>query len=460
MTATYMDDLGFDEAALAAALLDLLDRDEQAVPGIVASLPRLTTPAGTIINVIREAVASGQTPTRVDVWNESQVDDPVGEIRAALVEAMGDKVATGRRSADVARRAAGRIVARHHEVALADALAAAAAAPGDADRWADAVAARARLEAGSTSRGKLLTAMDAIDRWAKNETTPVVPTGFAWLDRATDGGLPVGGLTALVAPPGVGKSALALQWAVGAMLADADLRVVWAAGEMPLFGIGRRLVTAGSGLVEGCSPIGMTEAGEVTPHARAAGRRVAEAIGDRLVFVEPPITVAAIDAAVVETRARLVVVDYLQLVAVPDGGRDRTADLDRTVGQIRDMAIRREAAIVVVSSLAKATAAAAHAGQLGRGTAEIGFAAELVYSGEREETADGRPVVGPDGTVNVTWRCAKARNGEPRDLRLRFDGAAQTYADDGQEITYFPTVPPGALGIVTLDTWTPPEAVQ
>jgi RecA/RadA recombinase len=444
------DDAEHDEHSLAAALLDLLDRDPQAVAGIVSPLPRLMTTPGTIVNEIAAMMAAGETPTRSCVYRRIRsIDDPLDVLHHELVDCLKDMVATGRRSADVARRAAGRITARYNEAALADALAWAADRPGDPERQA---AVREALDRGTAGDGRLPTALDAIDRWAKNEKTPAVPTGFHWFDGAAGGGLPVGGLTALVAPPGVGKSALALQWAVGAMLDDAEVRAVWAAGEMTLAGIGRRLVTVGSGLVEGCSPITMAEAGRGTAVARAAGVQVAKAIGDRLTFVEPPIAVAAIEAAVVQTKARLVVVDYLQLLHVPDGGRDRTADLDRTVGALRDMAIRQEAAVVVVSSLAKATGAAAHAGQLGRGTAEIGFAAELVYAGERHESADGRPVVRPDGTVEVTWRCAKARNGEPRDLVLRFDGAAQTYADDGPG-----AVAEGILGAVPLDAWMPPE---
>lgn len=449
-----------EEQTLAAALLALTDDDPASVTGIVRMLPPgLRSPSGAVVEVIRAAVEAGESPTVLYVHERiSAMDDPYGVVKAAFTDAVSGMLLVRHRAADDARRAAYRLAARSNQAALADALSAAAGAPEDEERWADVVQARARVEAGLVSRRPAPTAIDAIDAWAKNERTPAVLTGFPWLDTPTGGGLPIGGITALVAAPGVGKSALALQWAVGAMLADADVRVVWAAGEMTLAGIGRRLVTVGSGLVEGCSPITMAEAGRGSDRhrARSAGVRVAEAIGDRLEFVQPPITVAAIDEAVARTGARLVVCDYLQLVAVPDGGKDRTADLDRTIGQLRDLAIRREAAVIVVSSLAKATTAAAHAGQLGRGTAEIGFAAELVYSGEREESADGRPVVGPDGTVGVTWRCAKSRNGEPRDLALRFDGAAQTYT--ANESTDFGTVPIGMLGTTTLDAWTPPKA--
>ena len=43
---------------------------------------------------------------------------------------------------------------------------------------------------------------------------------------------------------------------------------------------------------------------------------------------------------------------------------------------------------------------------------------------------NGVPDIAPDGTLGVAWRCKKARNLEPRDLVLRFDGATQSYSDE------------------------------
>ncbi len=452
-----------DAAAFAAALLDCLDRHPGDVAALVDDVPpgAIADPIhGPIVDAIRAAVAAGVTPTIGDVAARLREagHDNGSPVRIALADALRDYVNTGRRAIDTARGAAERLKRYHAESVVRDAAERYAGSP-DPAALAELREAIAALEAGSAVARPLPTALDAIDRWSRHEKTPTVATGFSWFDGSTDGGLPVGGIVALVAPPGAGKSALALQLTAGAMLADADLRAVWSAGEMSLAGIGRRLVTVSSGFVDGAEPVTMAEAGRGAPRARAAAKLVAEAIGDRLAFVEPPLTVAAIDAAAARTAARLVVVDYLQLVAVPDGGRDRVADLDRTVGQFRDMAIRRECAVIVVSSIAKATNAAAHAGQLGRGTAEIGFAAELVYAAEREETPDGRPMVGPDGAVAVTWRCAKARNAELRDLVTTFDGAAQTFHPAGDTAGFDPpTAPAGRLGTASFDAWTPPEA--
>ncbi len=285
-----------------------------------------------------------------------------------------------------------------------------------------------RGQAEPVQRSRLLTGLDAIDAMSRDDEEPVVPTSFGWTDDAIGGGLPVGGLVALVAPPSVGKSALALQWIVGALLRDTSLRAVWAAGEMTMKGIGKRLVAVGSGLVDGCERVRKNDASRQTARSGSARAAVAAAVGDRLTFVQPPLTVAKIDAAVSETGAQVCMVDYLQLVTVPDGGRDRVADLDRVIGGIRNIATGRDAAVIVASSMSKVAGTTSRAGQLARGSAELDYAADIIFLGDCADLdRDGKPVEAPDGTIGVNWRCRKNRNGEPHDLILRFEGDYQTY---------------------------------
>ncbi|NCY03589.1 MAG: hypothetical protein EBX36_11945, partial [Planctomycetia bacterium] len=74
--------------------------------------------------------------------------------------------------------------------------------------------------------------MSLIGEWREHKAVPVVETGFAPLDGLMDGGLPIGGLVAIAARPGAGKSALAIQASLGALERDPGLHVVYAAGEM------------------------------------------------------------------------------------------------------------------------------------------------------------------------------------------------------------------------------------
>jgi replicative DNA helicase len=409
-----------DERALVAACLDLIGRDMATVREIVATLPadRLVTEAADVWAGLVAAVEAEPEPTRFDVKRRL-----VGDAAGLMVDLLQDVTATGSQAARVAREAAGLIEARHNRRMAVMAAQTVERSGGDPAAVSDLMAMLSRCQTGSTGR-RTFTLIDALDQWAKSESTPVVPTGFSWLDVPTGGGLPVGGLAALVAPPGVGKSALALQWAAGALVTDPTLTAVWGLGEMTPAGLARRMVSVASGLIDG-DPVTMAASGRRAASARAAAVRLVEVIGERFVIVSP-LTVEGIDAAIVTSGARLAVVDYLQLIHGPDAGKDRVSDLDRIIGRFREIAVSRECAVILVSSMAKGTSSTSRAGTIGRGTSEIDYAVDLLYLGEREER-NGEPVIDLDGTVAVRWLCKKSRNGEPQDLKLRFDGSTQTY---------------------------------
>jgi hypothetical protein len=175
-------------------------------------------------------------------------------------------------------------------------------------------------------------------------------------------------------------------------------------------------------MLDGCEPITTQDARDHTPAATLAMRRMCEVIGGRLAVVPAPLTVDRIEERVVNTGARLVVVDYLQLVQPDDDAADRVHQLDQITGRIRDLAITREIAVILISSMAKAAGKESRIGQLAKGTSEIDYAAELMYLGEASEQGYGH-----DGCIDVTWRCKKARNFQPRDLLLRFDGGTQSF---------------------------------
>ena len=425
-------DIPDDELGVVAGLLDSLDRDLDAVRGIVATLPveAFTSASGDVFAAIKAVIETNGQPAVMDVRvrlrRMGHADQSAPQL--LLIDAVADKYHTGPQAARLAREAADRVRDLHEKrliVEAADRVSASRASPEDIADFARLLE-RAKT---TTARRQTVSLVQAADEWARYEKTPRVATGFPWTDQPMKGGLPVGGLVALVAPPGVGKTALALQWTLGALLEDRALRAVWAAGELTPAALAGRAIVAASGLLDDCPMVTMDEADRRLPEARRAAVALANAIGERFSILPPPLTVEAIEAAVVAAGAKLVVIDYLQLLRGPDAGRDRVADLDGIVGRIRELAIRRECAIVVVSSMAKATNKDSRAGQLGRGSGEIDYAVELLYLGEIEEQG-GEPAIGPDGTKGVVWRCRKARNVEPRDLVTRFDGATQTYHDD------------------------------
>jgi KaiC/GvpD/RAD55 family RecA-like ATPase len=253
-----------------------------------------------------------------------------------------------------------------------------------------------------------------------------VPTGFGWFDEPTEGGLPMGGIVSLFAPPKSAKSAFALQLVTGAMLHDPDLRVVWARGEMTPEDFAVRCITLGSGLVEGCEPVTMHQSSTRHPKARRALVKIGMAFGDRITFVDPTLTVPKIEAAVRQTGAGVVVIDYVQKLVLPGGGRDPVRDLDTIVGDVRDLTERANVATILISSMAKPTSGTGgHLGQLGRGTVEIGHVCELGYEAViRNRDNEGNPVRDADGCFDIRWSGStghRRHTSTPRRHRPRSD---------------------------------------
>jgi replicative DNA helicase len=362
--------------------------------------------------------------------------DPDGDAAFSLfVDLAGDTINTGWQAARLAEDAAREVVelhARRHAITAAagmvDGLRTGGDPAGMVEGWA-ATLERVR-EAGTAGRqAGVLTFAEVATAWESHQETPVIRTGCLPFDLAMDGGLPVGGVTALAAEPGLGKSAMALQWVLGALLNDPELRVVWGLGEMTPQAFGRRAACVGAQLL-GLPAVTMRAAGGRADAAKSTMRELAGAIGDRLTVVQAPLTVDRLEREVVNATARLAVVDYLQLMG--GDGADRVGELEALAGRLRQLAIAREAAVVIVSSVAKSTGrpgSPARVGTVCKGAAEIDYMVEFLFHGER----DGEP--DEHGIVSVNWACRKARNARRTDVTLRLDGAIQ----------YFYAVDPAAV---------------
>jgi replicative DNA helicase len=425
------------ERQVLAGVLDVLDRDLPAAREVVSGLAvEMFHGEGTaeVFQATREAMAAQPQPTRADVLTMlRQHGHGQGTTPYSLfADLLNDGIGTGFQAARLAREAAVEVRQLHERRQAIEAAALVVQGSGNPDDLGGLVRHLERVRAASDAAAgiRTLTLVDCVDAWARHEKTPTVPTGLHWFDTPTEGGLPIGGIVALVAYPQVGKTALALQWTLAALVTDPTLRAVWGLGEMSPAALGRRMACVAAALVDGCDPVTMNDAGRRTPSARAANVALCNVIGDRLAIVPAPLTVDAIEARVVATGARLVVVDYLQLIRSPDKTTDRVQELDAIIGRLRDLAINRECAVVVISSMAKAAGTSSRIGQFGKGSGEIDYAVELLYVGQADER-DGRPEVASDGSVGVVWHCKKARNLEQRDLQLRFDGATQTYSPAG-----------------------------
>ena len=265
------------------------------------------------------------------------------------------------------------------------------------------------------------TLMDAVDEWSRMTETPVVATGFSPVDRLGGGGLPVGGMFVVAAPPSVGKSALALQLVLGALEYDQGLNVVWCLGEMRKEALARRAIchwsTRGT-----MHKVTMSAADQRTDLARGAGYNLAAAVGDRLSLVSPPLTIQKIEQAVIEKKARVVVIDYVQLVEL-DGAQDRRAEIDGIVKRLRRLSLEHEVATVCVSNIAKGVSGDTRIGAIGKESSELDFAADILLLGVPDQDED------QNGLRHVRWSCKKNRHGPCEDIVTTFDGRLQTFMD-------------------------------
>lgn len=287
---------------------------------------------------------------------------------------------------------------------------------------ADIMAATAAVQdaAGNVENAdRMDTLMDAVDEWLRLDATPVVPTGFQPVDTLCGGGLPIGGLFVVAAPPSVGKSALALQLVLGALEFDRDLNAVWCMGEMRKDALARRAVCHWS--TRGAMhPVSMTAADQRTDLARGAAANMAAAIGDRLSLVKSPLTIQKIEQAVIEKKAKLLVIDYVQLVEL-DGAQDRRAEIDGIVKRVRRLSLEHGVATVCVSNIAKMVSGETRIGAIGKESSELDFAADILLLGIQDQDENQH------GHRTVRWACKKNRHGPCDDIEAVFDGRLQTF---------------------------------
>ncbi len=275
----------------------------------------------------------------------------------------------------------------------------------------------------ATPQERIATLRDAIQEWLSTDTTPVVETGFGLLDALTGGGLALGSVNVIAAPPSVGKSAFGLQLALGALSLNPELRVLWAAGEMSMEAIARRAICRWS--ADG-DPVSMARATQRTRSARAVAEQLLASVADRFHILQPPLTADRVEASIETTKAAIVVIDYLQLVTL-GGAADRRAEVDGLVRRVRAFTLEQKTATIVVSNVAKGVTGETRIGAIGKESSEIDFAADLLLLGIADEHEDD------DAPWPVRWKVAKNRHGPRRDLETMFDGRLQTFTPAGTQ---------------------------
>lgn len=235
--------------------------------------------------------------------------------------------------------------------------------------------------------------------------------------------------------PGAGKTALAMQWTLDALRLSPDLRALVVNVETAPAALLDRQLSRLSGIP--LATIRDREFGELHGERLALGFDAVEAIGDRLAFLAPPFDLPSIAKSADDFGSDLLVLDYAQRI---DAGPH--ADKRNAMNRLMDYLRRFAGAGVGVLALAAvgrtkdAKGRSSYAAEgLGlasfRESSELEFGCDSAYMLSRGRAPD-----------EADLRCLKNRHGEPRDLRLAFDGGLQRFEalDDFSDYSGSPPV--------------------
>jgi len=172
-----------------------------------------------------------------------------------------------------------------------------------------------------------------------------VATGFPGVDRMLGGGLRRRDLVVLGGDVGSGKSSLAL--AIALRVAARGERVAFLSGEMDEERLLERALA-----IEARVRMNDIRRGDLTDEARAALGAVAVRIRDRpLVLLTLAGGFDAVQQRILEQRAALTVVDYLQVLPPPSGTNGQEEQDAAAVRLLKESALAAETALLLAAQL-------------------------------------------------------------------------------------------------------------
>jgi hypothetical protein len=250
-----------------------------------------------------------------------------------------------------------------------------------------------------------------------------IASGWGVFDRVQPfEALEVGTVSVLAAPPGCYKTATMLRLARG--FAEQGHAVTWLAGEMQPRTLVRRMVCQAAGLGQSALASGAMPA----DHARridGARARLA-ALAERLEFVAAPIGYEELERAA--DRARVVFLDYLQLVRHPVAGVRGHERLEEVMAKIAECAQRTEAAFILASAQGRGNGDRRDIQTATRGSSSIEFTVDALYCAEEPSTEARRSPTG----FTVTFDCFKQREGQRLEFVVPIDGRTGLIAEEPQ----------------------------
>lgn len=305
-----------------------------------------------------------------------------------------------------------------------------------------------------------VTLSQAFDRLLQPKKRTIY-TGVATFDTGRSGGLPIG-LTVLAAKPGCGKSALALQMALGAMAYDPNISTLWCLGEMTTEDIIARAAAVWGKITPTQAQFDLTANGggpvkfddlwnkdrsEMSLEAVATAHHVLKTFGDRMIINDvDSFSIDNIEAAAGRNKPDIIIVDYFQLIQI-DAGDNKVDQLERIAARLVQLSKQHEAAVIAISSMAGGTDVKVGAGGITKGSTSLDYGAHLMYVGEPVSDTE-------DGERRVNWLNKKNRYGMQRDVETIFNGDHMWFRSP-DFVTDFDFIDPTIKA--TKDTEEPPE---
>lgn len=273
------------------------------------------------------------------------------------------------------------------------------------------------------SQANYQTAEDVLHGWRDDVLSGKPPTfypiGEGELRRIEIG---PGLVTLFGGAPGAGKTAFTMQAVVDALRLTPTLRAVVCNIEMPPAVLLDRQLARLSGI--DLTTIRYRRLDEIHAERIESGLNALEGLTDRLAFVRPPFDLSNVAAVADEFDAGLIVLDYIQRIHPPGEHGDKRGSVDATMSHLRAFA-DAGVAVIVLSAVGRTKDKAGRSSYSGEGLNLASFR----ESSELEFGADDAFILTPDDKTegNVLLRHLKSRNGECRDLRMRFDKPRQSF---------------------------------
>ncbi len=259
------------------------------------------------------------------------------------------------------------------------------------------------------------TLANRLEKYRSGEKTPSWAVGdFRW--QSVEIG--PGRMVLLGGAPGTGKSALVLQWAVEALRANRDLRVLLANVEMPHDVLIDRILARDAGIKATKLHKSLLDSLELRKVQEKIDSLIEE-LGGRLAFMEPPFTLDNMADWADALEVNFLILDYLQRFRVdgkpPRSGREEVNAIVEKLRLFADSGV----GVLSVTAVRRVQNKRGHSSYDGAGLNLASFR----ESSELEFGADDAYLLVPDAEKEdiLELRHVKSRYGFQQDLRLRFD---------------------------------------